>query len=70
MLGLSEAGNWPGAAKANAEWFPTDERAVAQGIFNFGASFGAMISIPVIGLLAQNMAWQSVFLIIGLAGFL
>ena len=70
MLGVSEAGNWPGAAKANAEWFPTDERAVAQGIFNFGASFGAMVSIPVIGLLAQNMHWQMVFLIIGLAGFL
>ena len=70
MLGLSEAGNWPGAAKANAEWFPTDERAVAQGIFNFGASFGAMISIPVIGLLAQNFQWQTVFLSIGLVGFL
>lgn len=70
MLGLSEAGNWPGAAKANAEWFPTDERAVAQGIFNFGASFGAMISIPVIGLLAQNFHWQTVFLTIGLVGFI
>jgi ACS family hexuronate transporter-like MFS transporter len=70
LLGLSEAGNWPGAAKANAEWFPTKERAVAQGIFNFGASFGAMISIPVIGLLALNMHWQMVFLIIGLIGFL
>ena len=22
ILGISEAGNWPGAAKANAEWFP------------------------------------------------
>ncbi len=70
MLGVSEAGNWPGAAKGNAEWFPTDERAVAQGIFNFGASFGAMISIPVIGLLAQNLHWQVVFLIVGLLGFL
>ena len=70
LLGLSEAGNWPGAAKGNAEWFPTDERAVAQGIFNFGASFGAMISIPIIGLLAQNMHWQLVFLIIALLGFL
>ncbi|WP_299115385.1 MFS transporter [uncultured Winogradskyella sp.] len=70
LLGLSEAGNWPGAAKANAEWFPTNERAVAQGIFNFGASFGAMISIPVIGLLAQNLHWQLVFLIIALLGFL
>jgi len=70
LLGFSEAGNWPGAAKGNAEWFPTDERAVAQGIFNFGASFGAMISIPVIGLMAQNMHWQVVFLIIALLGFL
>ncbi len=70
LLGLSEAGNWPGAAKGNAEWFPTDERAVAQGIFNFGASFGAMISIPIIGLLAQNLHWQLVFLIIALLGFL
>ncbi|MBX2845568.1 MAG: MFS transporter [Saprospiraceae bacterium] len=70
LLGVSEAGNWPGAAKGNAEWFPTDERAVAQGIFNFGASFGAMISIPVIGLLAQRLHWQLVFLIIALLGFL
>ena len=32
LLGIAEAGNWPGAAKANAEWFPTKERALAQGI--------------------------------------
>ena len=29
LLGVAEAGNWPGAAKANAEWFPTKERAFA-----------------------------------------
>ena len=27
LLGLGEAGNWPGAAKSNAEWFPVKERA-------------------------------------------
>ncbi len=70
LLGLSEAGNWPGAAKGNAEWFPTDERAVAQGIFNFGASFGAMISIPVIAILALNYSWQTIFIMIGVAGLL
>ncbi len=41
LLGLSEAGNWPGATKSNAEWFPVEERAFAQGIFNAGASLGA-----------------------------
>jgi len=70
LLGLSEAGNWPGAAKGNAEWFPTDERAVAQGIFNFGASFGAMISIPVIAILALNYSWQTIFIMIGALGLL
>jgi len=34
ILGLAEAGNWPGAAKGNAEWFPAKERAFAQGLFN------------------------------------
>ena len=38
MLGFSEAGNWPGATKNNAEWFPSKERAIAQGIFGAGAS--------------------------------
>ncbi len=70
LLGTAEAGNWPGAAKGNAEWFPTNERAVAQGIFNFGASFGAMISIPVIGFLALQLHWQLVFLIVAVVGFL
>ena len=39
ILGIAEAGNWPGAAKANAEWFPTKERAFAQGLFNSGGSY-------------------------------
>ena len=70
LLGLSEAGNWPGAAKANSEWFPTNERAIAQGIFNFGASFGALISIPLIGLMAQKLHWHVVFMIVSILGFL
>ena len=50
-LGISEAGNWPGAAKANATWFPRSERAFAQGIFNAGASLGAIVSAPLIAIL-------------------
>ena len=43
VLGVAEAGNWPGATKANADWFPTKERALAQGIFNSGAAIGGII---------------------------
>ena len=51
LLGLSEAGNWPGATKANAEWFPIKERALAQGIFNSGAAIGGIVSAPIVGFL-------------------
>lgn len=40
LLGVAEAGNWPGAVKNNAEWFPIKERGLAQGIFNAGATGG------------------------------
>ncbi|MES2753979.1 MAG: MFS transporter [Pseudomonadota bacterium] len=69
-LGIGEAGNWPGAAKANALWFPAHERAFAQGIFNAGASLGAIISAPLIALLFTGFGWQATFAIIAVFGFL
>ena len=70
LLGLAEAGNWPGATKSNAEWFPTKERALAQGIFNSGAAVGGLISIPLIGTLAIYFSWQVIFVLIGVLGLL
>ena len=70
LLGVAEAGNWPGAAKGNAEWFPTKERALAQGIFNSGAAIGGIISIPLIAVLAIYFSWQMIFILVGLAGLL
>ena len=70
LLGLAEAGNWPGATKSNAEWFPTKERALAQGIFNSGAAVGGLISIPLIGTLAIYFSWQMIFVLIGVLGLL
>lgn len=69
-LGVSEAGNWPGAAKANALWFPQKERALAQGIFNAGASLGAIVSAPLVALLFTGFGWRTTFLVIGILGFL
>jgi ACS family hexuronate transporter-like MFS transporter len=69
-LGIGEAGNWPGAAKANALWFPAHERAFAQGIFNAGASLGGIISAPLIALLFAGFGWQATFVIIASFGFL
>ena len=70
VLGLAEAGNWPGATKGSAEWFPTKERALAQGIFNSGAAIGGIIAIPLIAYLTVFFSWKMVFVIIGLTGLL
>src|SRR5437763_13816884 len=48
LLGAGEAGNWPGAAKVSAEWFPIRERALARAIFNSGATVRAVPSPPLL----------------------
>jgi ACS family hexuronate transporter-like MFS transporter len=69
LLGVSEAGAWPGAVKANAEWFPAHERALAQGIFNAGASVGAIVSAPLIAVLFLWLGWRGTFVLVGALGF-
>jgi ACS family hexuronate transporter-like MFS transporter len=70
MLGLSEAGNWPGATKSNAEWFPSRERAIAQGIFGAGASLGSVVAAPFIAILFTEWGWRPTFLAIAVLGLL
>jgi ACS family hexuronate transporter-like MFS transporter len=69
-LGLSEAGNWPGGVKSNAEWFPIKERAIAQGLFNAGASIGSVIAPPFIAALFVAFGWRITFMIVGSFGIL
>ena len=70
ILGVAEAGNWPGASKANAEWFPVKERALAQGVFNSGAAIGGILSPIILALLAAFMGWKAIFIAIGIIGLL
>ncbi len=70
LLGAGEAGNWPAGAKLVGEWFPSQERALASGIFNSGASIGAVISTPIIVSLVGRWGWQSAFLAMGVLGLL
>jgi ACS family hexuronate transporter-like MFS transporter len=70
LLGFSEAGNWPGATKSNAEWFPAKERAIAQGIFGAGASLGSVVSAPLIAGFFLAFGWRLTFAGIAVLGFL
>jgi MFS transporter, ACS family, hexuronate transporter len=57
VLGFGEAGNWPGAAKTVAEWFPIRERAFGMAIFNSGAAIGSVIAPPLIVWLSLTYGW-------------
>jgi MFS transporter, ACS family, hexuronate transporter len=68
LLGFFEAGNWPGATKSNAEWFPAKERGIAQGIFGAGASLGGVVAAPFIAALYLAFGWKGTFAGIALLG--
>jgi ACS family hexuronate transporter-like MFS transporter len=69
VLGLGEAGNWPGAAKVIAEWFPVRERAFAMGIFNSGVAIGNIVAFPLVTWLQLQFGWKTTFLVTGALGF-
>ncbi len=70
MLGLGEAGPWPGATKSNAEWFPQKERAFAQGLFGAAASIGSILAPIVILMLYISIGWKLTFVVVGVLGLL
>lgn len=65
MLGLGEAGPWPGTTKSNAEWFPIKERAIAQGFFGAASSLGNILVPIIIPLLFLSMGWRHTFVVLG-----
>ena len=69
VLGIGEAGNFPAAIKATAEYFPKNERSFATGIFNSGTNVGAILAPITVPWIAKHWGWESAFLIIGGIGF-
>ncbi len=70
VLALGEAGNFPSAIKATAEYFPKKERSFATGIFNSGANIGAVLAPLTVPDIAAMWGWQAAFIIIGAVGFI
>ncbi|HUA58919.1 MAG TPA: MFS transporter [Verrucomicrobiae bacterium] len=68
LLGFGEAGNWPGAAKVVAEWFPVRERALGMAIFNSGAALGSVVAPPLIVWLQLRLGWRMAFFCAGTLG--
>jgi MFS transporter, ACS family, hexuronate transporter len=70
LLGFSEGSANPAGMKATAEWFPAQERGLAGGVYNIGASLGSMVAPPLVAwaILAYN--WRVAFVITGSLGLI
>jgi ACS family hexuronate transporter-like MFS transporter len=69
VLAVGEAGNFPAAIKATAEYFPKKERSLATGVFNSGANVGAILAPLTVLPLAAAWGWQAAFIAVGAIGF-
>lgn len=70
LLGVTEAGNFPSANKAVAEWFPKKERAFATGIYNSGANIGAIVAPLCVPWIAGHWGWEWAFILTGAVGLI
>jgi ACS family hexuronate transporter-like MFS transporter len=68
-LGVTEAGNFPAANKAVAEWFPKKERAFATGLYNSGCNVGAILAPLTVPFIAEAWGWEWAFILTGVVGF-
>jgi ACS family hexuronate transporter-like MFS transporter len=64
-LGLVEGAAQPAGMKVVAQWFPARERGLAAGIYNIGASFGAIFAPPLVAWSIYQGNWRLAFLITG-----
>jgi len=70
VLGLAEGAGHPGSMKVVAEWFPARERGLAGGIYNIGASFGAVLAPPLVGWAILTHSWRAAFYVTGAVSLL
>ena len=68
FLGIGESGNFPAAIKATSEWFPSEERAKAVGLFNSGSNASALIAPLLVAAVTARWGWQASFLTTGSLG--
>jgi ACS family hexuronate transporter-like MFS transporter len=70
LLGIGESGNFPAAIKAVTEWFPTEERALATGIFNSGSNASSFVAPALVAYVTYRFGWKAAFVTTGSMGLI
>lgn len=69
-LGVFEAPTFPMNATLVRRWFPRMERGKAVSSYQFGATLGTAIGIPIIGMVAYMWGWRAAFFAAGAFGLI
>jgi ACS family glucarate transporter-like MFS transporter len=70
LFGASEAGAFPGMARAAYSWIPMGERGLVKGI-NFSASrLGAAAAMPLLPSMIGALGWKKAFVVLMAAGMI
>lgn len=68
LFGVGEAGAFPSATRGMQQWYPRQERGLAQGLSHSASRVGAAIAPPIVVGIMTALSWQWVFYICGLVG--
>ena len=69
-VGVGEAGGTPPSQSLLADYFPPEQRSLAQGVLASGTNIGVLVGLFGGALLAEAFGWRSVFWIFGIPGVL
>src|SRR3954467_4813953 len=67
-VGVGEAGGVAPSYALIADYFPPEKRARALSIYSLGIPLGAAGGVLLGGYIAQNIAWRTAFVTVGIAG--
>jgi sugar phosphate permease len=70
LLGMGEAGAFPGATRAMQLWYPRRERGFCQGFTHSASRLGAAVAPPIITAIIAVFGWRWAFYLCGAVGVL
>jgi ACS family glucarate transporter-like MFS transporter len=65
LVGFAEAPSLPANSRIVAAWFPDSERGTAAAIFNSAQYFATVLFAPLMGWIAHEFGWHTIFYVMG-----